>query len=810
MSTPAIKRFKTHIEDCAILLGDCGPIFACGKSLGHATKLEAQFVSFKPADEEPWLGFLIRIPLGQEQVANEAAGFGVCHAHRRQDESVLATEQYTIQIRFPPSSFQQRYEEAPEKLVGRFPDAKDLSYLTISFNDTKPIVMGYGRPFANVQDPQIESWVNGNQPVLNGCTLLDALQLEKYHVVLPINVADAQKKFGPNQAPPPFSFPYGSQSWNVAALKADIAANPGHKFTPTYMHPNNHSLLVAMTQPLVQDVMWLDDAVWKIYATKMPGYFVPAPEPNQFYVIVTYPDKFMSKFKVPWRRLINNAPVFNLHLYNSKKSTEPSADWDCQIMRQPAHIDELSNHEIQGCDLVLLVRRPGALEYRNGTLRGTDLPLDPDTGAIADDLTPEQYKELEGLCDRMSLHRDIMRGAGFFDWMTAKTPRVPAWAAAKAPVTEAHVIEGIECLEIKPKGTYLRPLPAVNFLDIEDQAYVACILQEALPEDCVRFRGYLSNRPLGLGIITTGDDFGKTTVDAAATLAMQAKLGRILCSGPTDEVIDNFAAHLAHRDEAMIDRYNNGKAVADPGRRRYKLIIRGYNPSQEMAAITSLLKNPKCGDDAVPLNSWELPSRWKLNLSCAFWLLLVLRSPAAGRQLRPDDHPYLHALQKRIDARSDLLSLRQVATGAITWEEYKATVKSYDLFFEDVRTLVGPIVENAEILCVTPADSENCKPFLNWKLKHARGVAIDEAACLSPGDLCCVWGNTLLPCFLFGDPHQLPPTAMNVTDKAAIRSHYLNRFSNYNKISAMRVLIASGLPVYRTEKEGNGGISDEV
>lgn len=136
-------------------------------------------------------------------------------------------------------------------------------------------------------------------------------------------------------------------------------------------------------------------------------------------------------------------------------------------------------------------------------LAGTDLPLDPETGAIADDLTPEQYKVLEGLCDRMSLHRDIMRGAGFFDWMTAKTPRVPAWAAAKTPVTEAHVIEGIERLEIKPKGTYLRPLPTVNFLDIEDQAYVACILQEALPEDCVRFRGYLSNRPLGLGIITT-------------------------------------------------------------------------------------------------------------------------------------------------------------------------------------------------------------------------------------------------------------------------------------------------------------------
>lgn len=150
-------------------------------------------------------------------------------------------------------------------------------------------------------------------------------------------------------------------------------------------------------------------------------------------------------------------------------------------------------------------------------LAGTDLPLDPETGAIADDLTLEQYKVLEGLCDRMSLHREVISGAGFFDWTMAKTPRVPAWAAAKFPVNKtttkapvdeasndmAQVAEDIGDIELEPKGASLRPLPTVNFLDIEDQAYVACILQEALPEDCVRFRGYLSNRPLGLGIITT-------------------------------------------------------------------------------------------------------------------------------------------------------------------------------------------------------------------------------------------------------------------------------------------------------------------
>ncbi|KAM0229343.1 hypothetical protein ACHAP5_011677 [Fusarium lateritium] len=334
------KGFRTFVKDCAILLGDCGPIFACGKSLGHSTKLEAKFGLFKPADADPWVGISIKIPLGQQQAANEAAGFGVCHAHRPQDDSVLATEQYSIEVRFPRSSFQSRYEAAPEKLVGQFPDAKNLSYLTVSFSDSdiKPIIIGYGRPFANVQDPQVESWVNGNKPVLDDCTILDVFQLKKYHILVPIKVGDAQKNFDPTRLPSAFSFPYGTQSWNVNALKADIAANPGHPFNPSYMHPNNDSLLVAMAQPVVQDVMWLDDAVWR----------------------------FMNEFRAPWRRLTKNTPAFNLHIYNHKNSKDPSAD--CH----PAHIDELQNHQIQSPELVLLVRRPGPKEYRNGRLRGCD------------------------------------------------------------------------------------------------------------------------------------------------------------------------------------------------------------------------------------------------------------------------------------------------------------------------------------------------------------------------------------------------------------------------------------------------------
>lgn len=69
---------------------------------------------------------------------------------------------------------------------------------------------------------------------------------------------------------------------------------------------------------------------------------------------------------------------------------------------------------------------------------------------------------------------------------------------------------------------------------------------------------------------------------------------------------------------------------------------------------------------------------------------------------------------------------------------------------------------------------------------------------MNRADLCCVRGNTLtlLPCFLFGDPKQLPPTVMTPNDKDADDS-YLNRFTKSGDLLALLVLQASGIPTYR-------------
>ncbi|EKJ73155.1 hypothetical protein FPSE_06768 [Fusarium pseudograminearum CS3096] len=827
--TGSRKKKRNYFQECAILIGDCGPIFASGKSLCD-TKLGAQLGAFRPADEDPWVGIQIKIPLGKDQAANEASGFGVLHAHNSSQDAILANDQYVIQVRFPRESLKQTFGPVSDKLAALFPDTEALSYIIISLGDSKPTIFGYGRPYANTEDIEMQGWVNENKPIIGQTTLLDVLQFTEYHIVIPIKVAVAEKNIIPDRLPPPFEFPYAiPEAWRPDAFKRDIAANPGHKYKPNYMLPDNDSLITTIAQSIVQDMMWLDDAVQVI---KVPGYFIPADTEtiSRYYVVVALPPEFIKGFDAAWRRLTKNADAFNLLIWGSRNMSTPKADWDCRLMSHPANLEQLADHPISDHEIVLLVRRPQPGEKRNNESRGDkydvktfanrewlslefdagnmeaerqvnaaldfrhdaqpsnpgayDLPMDHETDTVSDNLTRAQRKTYEMVIDRMELHREVMRGSGFYHWMTSEPP------TSQPPKTQAPSSEP------KHTATSLRNLPTINFLDINDDAYANCIVEEALPEDRARFRGYLSNRPLGLGIITAGAGFGKTTAGAAATLAMEAKVGKVLCSGPTNVAIDNFSRRLFSRSQAIADHYNKGKALGDPTRRQYKLVLRAYNPTHEHTAFTHLLEDPKAVQNAAPTSAWKFPSKWKLPLSCAFWILLALGSRAAGRELHPDDPVFVHELRNRIAQRKDLTPLSEFAQGKITCEEFTEAY-SQKQCMEAVEGLMSALVRNADFLCVTPAASQYHKSYREWKITAARAVAVDEAACMSRADLCCVWGNTLLPCFMFGDPRQLPPTVLTKRDTLTNTDHFVNRFSSYGEVSAMSALMASGLPVYR-------------
>ncbi|RSM06136.1 hypothetical protein CDV31_009233 [Fusarium ambrosium] len=852
LGQPIPAAVRTQVSDCALLLDEFGPVIASGKTLALSTKLGAKVGLYAQADADPWLGFSLQLPLGEDQVANEASGFGVLHQVRRaHDDDVVPVDHHRLDIKFPRGKIQTSFEDAPGPVLSRFPNAKRRDKGMTVFKvtmDASATIHGFGYPFANADDAEVEGWVNDNKPIVDGITLMDVLRSKRFCFVLPLPLAVATKCLATDRLPAPFIFPYGPcQEWKVSSYKEDIAKNKGHRFMPAFSHPSDLSHITAVVQAAVQDVMWLDDAVHEILTFKFPAYFVSsgaraAEDTDRFHVVVALTTQFREEYDSPWRRL-TKGETFKIRLFNSFEDEKADETWDCQIVEYPGKVDALNDHPVDKHELVLYVRRPPRKAelvikkkppYKVKTfpdrtdckrkvdatllfspdappsnIIGCGLPLDPDTGELAHDLSEEESELLEKVQDRMNLHRALVRGAGFWDWMVIQSLQELVGALHAVNPGDAPPAPA-------PK---LRALPSTNFLDFEDEAYADAIVAEALPHDRSRFRGYLSNRPLGLGMITAGPGFGKTTAGAAATLAMHAKLGKILCSGPTNVAVDNFASRLESRARAVVERYNKDLQEGQ-ARRRRPLVVRGFKPKQDEDAFLELLRKPQALNKGAPKSTWSVPSKWTLPTSCTFWLLVILRSPLV-RELHQDDCEALHEIQEKIDSREDLDPVRELAKGDITREQFK-DIPDATKSLDKVCTWLSEIARRADLLCTTPAATNNVTAYRIWKEGIACGIAVDEAANMHRSDLYCVWGNTLLPCLLFGDPKQLPPAIMTNNEQERVLSSgdaygkrkgmdevednevvvsYINRFAKDGKISALQYLQASGLPVYRLKTQ---------
>jgi hypothetical protein len=120
----------------------------------------------------------------------------------------------------------------------------------------------------------------------------------------------------------------------------------------------------------------------------------------------------------------------------------------------------------------------------------------------------------------------------------------------------------------------------------------------------------------------------------------------------------------------------------------------------------------------------------------------------------------------------------------------------------------------ADFLCVHPSDAE-VSPITHWKRTLARGLAVDEAGSsesspstiqgtqqltviqVSWADFYGLWGNTLLPCFLVGDPNKNP--VVLTTDEKDADGNLYNPFAADGAVSPLKFLMASGIPVFRLE-----------
>ncbi|KAL6824147.1 WD40-repeat-containing domain protein [Trichoderma camerunense] len=697
---------------CALIIDDG---FLGGEELGLPTdirsRLMVQYVLGHPA----WLTFTIEFPRASE---GEEEGFGTFYfIIPRRYQKPMPSSYHRIQVKFPLGKLVHAVKPIEPALVKSLPErGSKFSVFEIDVKDgSDPVVIDFGLPFDNPGHPS-DGWINNSQPIAGNHTLLDVLSQRTFRFVVDSPSEDIPKSF-------------------VLEFKDD----------------NDH--LTAMTQSQVQDFVWLHAAADGIYKIKLRASFVstsgsPSSYIDDFYVVVQLKE-FPSRYDAALRCLLNSDTLC-LHIYDpavrAPVDRERPAKWPARVV----HGSTIMNRKVEAVlqfhpDANPTPRRQGGLQLFGA--RSTESP------------TSSNIKL------KMRLHRDLLRGYGFFKILRENAETQPPMQLAQG-----------------------RPLPAVNLLPAS-QHIVDALMEDVLPRDRKRFCTYLSRVPLGLGLITGEPGFGKTTVLSVATLGMSIALGPIYACAATDVAADNFAEHLNRISEKFTSRLNEAKALGESPARRI-LIVRGYDIDDEVAAFHKLLENPRIGDKAAPPYNFALKPKWRLHLSLAFWLLVALRSPAV-RPFHCDDPVGIQSLQSYLHNQSNLKRLRDVATGVIGYQEYK---NGHTVDADRIRFMFRNILRCTNILCTNI--SLSCqRPYDSWK-SLAKGIAVDEANNVGRPDLYSVWGNTLLPCLLCGDDKQLEPRVVSFGQKDE-KGHFVNRLEDDGKLSALLFFKGNRWPVFR-------------
>ncbi|KAL6794263.1 P-loop containing nucleoside triphosphate hydrolase protein [Trichoderma sp. SZMC 28012] len=817
---------KPHYwKSCVILIDN---EFFGGKGLGLDTAVTTTIQCHKEKDNSSWMGFSIQIPFGPKI---EDEGFGKCHGldHTAGRTRIIPADTYSITIQLPTNSV-VTHDELDEAMLKRLPDStKTMCRIDVYPQDISEVVVkGYGMPFAN-KGNECDAFINDNGTIEGRFTLLNVLQQQSFSFIVAAPANAAMKNlFQP--LPPPLRYPYGDvHIWDEARYQEMLPETKGPQFAARWKFDNDNEHLAAMTQSQVQDVMWIHNACQEIAEMTFRAYFINPqdcdPEHSRrFYVIVALNKQFLTRFENEWRRLTKTG-YLKLKIFESEGDDWPAV-WDARIQDAARGLDIMSRHPTDVNDFVLEVRRPSpkqvarrpdfevaVFEDRRSATNWVSLQFDDQvkdyeskvnavcnfdpSSRPTDEAPPKKPDEKaaeppkkgpipEDTKFKMALHRALLRGNGFYDVLVPKPSVSQDFAEALGQLSP----DDKEGDQSKDAPAPPRRLPVVNLVNIPKE-HLDALFQEALPGDRQRFAKYMSERPLGVGAITAGPGFGKTTALAVGTLGMAATLGPIYGTAPTHVATDNFAERLDRISQSVTRRRNEGKKSGDDTRARRTFVMRCFSRDDEVIAFINTLRDPHLGDKAAPNREWSIDSKWTLNLTPSFWLLMVLRSPAV-RKIHEDDPKVIHEMQQQMDIRRDCERLRAVATGKISWQEYESGQMVPQRAIEE---MFGHLLFSADILCTTPAMSMQ-EPYCNWKRMRARGIAVDEAGNISRPDLYRVWGNTMLPCLLGGDDKQLPPAVMTVDDKD-IEGDHINRLAQDAKLSALEFFRASGWPIYR-------------
>ncbi|RNJ60102.1 hypothetical protein D7B24_000299 [Verticillium nonalfalfae] len=506
----------THAsKDCALVDNDpSNPIIINGISAVEGEQLcFARFIVRRSSNFDSFIGIQLGFLLSTD--LNEQSGFGICqHVDMKQKSgAVVPTNRHVIVVKFPRGHFTYTVQPSLPEVLACFPGstASKLCQVSVQFTDNaQATIHGYGVPFTNVSNTTVEGWINRHESFINGMTLPEFLHQTRFSFTVAAAVNDVQAMMDIDKLPPPFEYPYGTDhEWHRERYEEQSRNLKGEKaYISSRFFKDDNSHLTAMTQSVVQDVIWLDQAAEEISRTPGPVYFVPFDSSinpayeKKFYIIVPLTQEFRDAYASAWRRLAKNLTL-KVVLFRHTDDKDP-AIWNCEIIVAPQRISILTDHPTALHEVVLKTRRPNSSEkgdddYNNIAALRFDSGLTDYKRKVvglkafepmAESTNPVVSGSKEEAADKMSLHRAVMRGTGFWDWMRGIDPATNITSGLAATPPKRQPL---------PK---LRELPVVDFVDIDDVDYVNALLHEALPTDRVRFKGYLSHRPLGLGMMT--------------------------------------------------------------------------------------------------------------------------------------------------------------------------------------------------------------------------------------------------------------------------------------------------------------------
>ncbi|SPO01611.1 uncharacterized protein DNG_04284 [Cephalotrichum gorgonifer] len=828
---PAAERAKSTAKNlytwCALVAGSAsGPIIAASPTLGLDAKIGARLVLFRSSKVvSAWAGFTLSFPFGKDdQATNEAKGYGV--KYKVTDLGTLGltkADSLHIDVRLPRGGYTMDFEDASDKVRAR--------------------LSGAGHPVKHVSVfTELSQYVNENRPIVDKVTLASLLRQREFIFVTCRSHEAMRNMFVDYYMPDPFVYPYGEEHrWHRDRLWMTHMETRGkEQFQPAYSYSDDNSHVAVAVQFNAQDILWVDEAAKKIAEKEFRAYFVPknpdhadpADPRCRFYVIVSTPETFKMEYLSAWSRLTKGGGTCELELQKG----DPEMRWGCVVVEHPRSIPALKEkHSPEQFDTVVLATpRPAKTKRFNCVSLIFDAGLEETerkVNAMNRFLPGAAPTRTTEFCDNMDLtteerqrlHRDLMRGQGFYEFMTggAGAERAPDMTERPTDGDASSEADTESVLDIteQPAGGDLvsdgdvltdaidwtpdlgtgksslaedqrrepgfRKLPVVNYVDNFDLGLIDAVIEQVPAEDRARFRAYMSDRELGLCLIEAGPGFGKTSVLAACGILMVIILHNCLVTGPTNVAISNAAARIYDVSANVFTSYNADNLPVL--RLRRPLVVRAYPAQVELSAFIHLLRDPRDPENAAGRNS-----RFHLPYTQTYWLLVLFGVDSIG-ELHDDDSNMLFKMRDSMPQRPELAPFFEVASGRISWEQFLA--KSGDGLEHNILRLFSELLFSANFVCATPACTENDENVRSWKAAVASGVIVDEAGNMSRADLACVWGNCLLPCILAGDTRQLPPTVMTGREMDS-EGYFFNRLADDGRISALEMLKASGFPVH--------------